>query len=58
MRCYKLEPKNVIIELPTELRQKVERYLSEEDTFGYASVDDFVKDAVRRHLEHMIEVKI
>jgi len=45
------------VQLPPELDQKIERYL-EEDSFGYESKDEFVRDAVRRHVELMNGVNV
>ena len=49
------EKKNEIIELPPELKERVDNYL-DEDSFGYQDADEFIRDAIRRHLENMIEV--
>lgn len=45
------------VQLPPELDQKIERYL-EEDSFGYESKDEFVRDAIRRHVELMNGVNV
>lgn len=49
------EKKNEMIQLPPELKERVEKYL-EEDSFGYQDADEFIRDAVRRHLETITEV--
>lgn len=51
------EKKNETIQLPPELDQKVEDYLKT-DSFGYQNKGEFVRDAVRRHIELMIEVNV
>ena len=59
MGCLLLthEKKNETIQLPPELDQKVEDYLKT-DSFGYESKDEFVRDAIRRHVELMTEVNV
>lgn len=51
------EKKNEIIQLPPELDRKVEDYLKT-DSFGYKSKGEFVRDAIRRHVELMTEVNV
>lgn len=51
------EKKNETIQLPPELDQKVEEYLKT-DSFGYESKGEFVRDAIRRHVELMSEVNV
>lgn len=53
------EKKNEVyfVQLPPELDQKIEDYLKT-DSFGYESKDDFVRDAIRRHIELMSEVNV
>jgi hypothetical protein len=49
--------KTEFIVLPPELMAKANAYLAN-DSFGYESIEEFVRDAVRRHIELMGEVNL
>ena len=49
--------KTEFIVLPPELMAKANAYLAN-DSFGYESIEEFVRDAVRRHIELMGEVNV
>lgn len=39
------------VQLPEEMVKRVERVISNHKELGYADIDDFVEDSVRRRLE-------
>ena len=39
------------VQLPEEMVKRVERVISNNKELGYADIDDFVEDSVRRRLE-------
>ena len=39
------------VQLPEEMVKRVEQVISNNEELGYASIDDFVEDSVRRRLE-------
>ena len=39
------------VQLPEEMVKRVEQVISDHEELGYADIDDFVEDSVRRRLE-------
>lgn len=53
--AQKIDESKNVVQLPPELDDRLTEYLAT-DSFGYESKDEFARDAIRRHLELMIEV--
>lgn len=45
------------ISLPTDLIDKIKQSIKDKSELGYTTVPEFIKDAIRRHFEHIDHIE-
>ena len=49
--------KNTTISIPTALYKTIETFLEKHPQYGYLSATEFIKESIRRNIDHYIQLK-